>query len=284
MIRPALPGDRPQVRALWMQAFGDDELSTDHYFAHRHRDAYMLVDAQGGQLRAMLTMLPIDLVTGTATVPADYFFAIATGLEWRGRGISTALIKAAEARSLSRGAAASVLVPASAGLFDFYAKRGYETRFYVNQEKVTPDKLPACPSGHTLLPVSGEALYRLREKAFVGSRLFLRWNVQALDYIIASAAAFGAPLLRFALQEGEGYAYCERTSDGLTVKELALSGIQVPQALAILDSHLHAASYTLRLAGAAGRQASLKPFGMIKEFRPLPLGEGTEPYMSFAKD
>ena len=54
--------------------------------------------------------------------------------------------------------------------------------------------------------------------------------------------------------------------------------------MAILDRHLHAASYTLRLAGADDKQSALKPFGMIKEFRPLPLGEGTEPYMSFAKD
>ena len=284
MIRMARPGDRPQVKALWMQAFEDDELSADHYFAHRHRDEYMLVDAQDGQLRAMLTMLPIDLVRGNASVPAVYFFAIATGLAWRGRGISTALIKAAEARSLSRGAAASVLVPASAGLFEFYGSRGYETRFFYREESFTPDKLPARLPEHSLLPVSGEALYRLREKAFAGSRLFLRWNVRALDYIIASAAAFGAPLLRFGTEEGEGYAYCERTGDKLTVKELALSGIEVPQAVAILDRHLHAASYTLRLAGADGRQTAPKPFGMIKEFKPLPVGEGTEPYMSFAKD
>lgn len=284
MIRPARSNDLPQLKALWMQAFQDDELSADHYFANRHRDENMLVDVEGGQLRAMLTMLPADLVTGGATVPAVYFFAIATGLAWRGRGISTALIKDAEARCRSQGAAATVLVPANAGLFDFYGRRGYETRFYYRQETVTPDKLPACPQGHTLLPVSGEALYRLREKAFAKSRLFLRWNIQALDYIIASAAAFGAPLLRFGTDKGEGFAYCERAGEELTVKELALSGIEVPQAVAILDRHLHAASYTLRLAGADGRQSAPVPFGMIKAFEPLPAGEGTEPYMSFAKD
>ena len=284
MIRPARIEDREQIKALWMQAFEDDEAATDHYFAHRHRDRYMLVDMEGGQLRAMLSMLPIDLVMGKHILPARYFFAIATGLRWRGQGISTKLILAAEAHCQQQGAAASILVPAGAGLFNFYGKRGYRTDFFYRVEKYSPDELPACPLEHSLLPITGDAMYCLREKAFSGSRLFLRWDTEALDYIIASAAAFGAPLLRFKTAEGEGYAYCEWTGDDLTVKELVLAGIGKSEAVTILHQHLHAASYTLRLAGGKEEQAALMPFGMIKAFIPLPKAEGTEPYMSFAKD
>ena len=284
MIRPARIEDREQIKALWMQAFEDDEAATDHYFAHRHRDRYMLVDMEGGQLRAMLTMLPVDLVMGKHILPARYFFAIATGLHWRGQGISTKLILAAEAHCQQQGAAASILVPAGGGLFNFYGKRGYVTDFFYRVEKYSPDELAACPLEHSLLPITGDAMYCLREKAFSGSRLFLRWDTEALDYIIASAAAFGASLLRFKTAEGEGYAYCEWTGDDLTVKELVLAGIGKSEAVAILHHHLHAASYTLRLAGGKEEQASLIPFGMIKAFMPLPKAKGTEPYMSFAKD
>lgn len=284
MIRLALPGDRAQIKALWMQAFEDDQVPTDHYFDHRHQDENMLVDTEDGQLCAMLSILPVDLVIGRQVLPARYFFAIATDLRWRGQGISTKLIQTAEALCQKQGAAASVLVPASAGLFDFYGKRGYQTRFYYHVKKFRPDELPACPQEHSLLPVSGDTLYHLREKAFSKSRLFLRWDSEALDYVIASAAAFGAPLLRFETPYGEGYAYCEWAGDDLIVKELALVGIGVPEAVAILHQHLRAASYTLRLAGRAEDQTALMPFGMIKAFVPLPTAEGSAPYMSFAKD
>jgi GNAT superfamily N-acetyltransferase len=284
MIRPARIEDREQIKALWMQAFEDDEASTDHYFAHRHRDEYMLTDMEGGRLRAMLSMLPIDLVMGKHILPARYFFAIATDLNWRGQGISTKLILAAETLCQQQGADASVLVPAGAGLFDFYGRRGYRTEFYYRAERVTPDELPVCPQVYHLLPVTKDAMYSLREKAFSGSRLFLRWDTEALDYIIASAAAFGAPLLRFKTAEGEGYAYCEPDGETIIVKELALAGITMPEAVAILHRQLKAKSYLLRLAGVADGESGLIPFGMMKAFTPLPSVQGGVPYLSFAKD
>ncbi len=284
MIRSARPGDRPQIKTLWMQAFEDDEHAANHYFDNRHRDDWMLVDVEDDELRAMLTMLPIDLVMGGHILPARYFFAIATDKRLRGQGISTKLILAAEALCRQQGAAASVLVPAGAGLFDFYGKRGYATEFYYRVGRYSPDELPACPQGHRLLPVTGKAMHRLRGQAFAGSRLFLRWDVDALDYVIASAAAYDAPLLRFKTPDGEGYAYCEREGDELIVKELALAGIGVNEAVAILHHHLHTASYTLRLAADGDDPSSLIPFGMIKAFMPLPKADGTASYMSFAKD
>ena len=284
MIRQARIEDREQIKALWMQAFEDDEASTDHYFALRHRDQNMLVDMEGGQLRAMLSMLPIDLVMDKRILPARYFFAIATCLSWRGQGISTKLILAAETLSQEHGAAASVLVPAGAGLFNFYGKRGYSTEFYYRAERVTPDELPVCPQEYHLLPVTGDAMYRLRGQAFAGSRLFLRWDIEALDYIIASASAFGAPLLRFKTPTGEGYAYCESDGETMIVKELALAGITMPEAVAILHRQLKAKSYLLRLAGVADGESGLIPFGMIKTFTPLPSVQGGVPYLSFAKD
>lgn len=284
MIRPAEPGDRPQVKALWMQAFEDDQVSTDHYFDHRHRDHYMLLDMEDGRLRAMLTMLPVDLIIGDQTLPARYFFAIATELRFRGQGISTKLIEAAECLCKQQAAAASLLVPASEELFRFYAKRGYVTRFYYKAQKLSQDDLPPCPRDYRLLPATAEAMHRLREGAFAKNRLFLRWDREALQYVIASAGDYGAPLLRFETANGEGYAYCEQDGETMIVKELALAGITVPEAVAILHRQLKAKSYLLRLAGEAEGEPGLIPFGMMKAFMPLPSTQGGVPYLSFAKD
>ncbi|MHC1787614.1 MAG: GNAT family N-acetyltransferase [Christensenellales bacterium] len=283
MIRQALPGDRPQIEALWMQAFHDSREATSFYFAHRHQDRFMLVDVQDDQLRAMLSLLPVDLVMGDLSFPARYFFAIATDIAWRGQGISTQLIQAAEAFSQGEGAAASVLVPADADLFTFYRKRGYETRFYYHELRLEAGSLPPAPP-HRLLPPTAAELLRLRGEAFRGSRLFLRWDEEALAYILLASQTYHAPLLRFLTDAGEGYASCEWAGKELIVKELALSGIPVREAAAILLSHLGAGSCTLRLAGGDLDPAGLRPFGMLKAFLPLPEAPGELPYMSFAKD
>ena len=91
-------------------------------------------------------------------------------------------------------------------------------------------------------------------------------------------------LLRFALGGGEGYAYCERDGSALVIKELALSGIGVPDAMRIIHRELHADAYHVRLAGdyAAVSQA----YGMIRWLKkPLTLSpEGPAPYLGLGKD
>ncbi len=83
---------------------------------------------------------------------------------------------------------------------------------------------------------------------------------------------------------GEGYAYCERDGSAVIIKELALSGIDVPGAMRIIHRELHADAYHVRLAGddAAASQA----YGMIRWLKkPLTLSpEGPAPYLGLGKD
>ena len=87
-----------------------------------------------------------------------------------------------------------------------------------------------------------------------------------------------------ALGGGEGYAYCERDGSAVIIKELALSGIDVPDAMRIIHRELHADAYHVRLAGddAAVSQA----YGMIRWLKkPLTLSpEGPAPYLGLGKD
>ena len=51
--------------------------------------------------------------------------------------------------------------------------------------------------------------------------------------MVRAAAAWEAPLLRFAAGGGEGMAYCEWDRYTLVVKDMALYGLDVPAACAI---------------------------------------------------
>ena len=289
MIRPARPEDLPGIKRLWMQAFHDSEAATDFYFDHRMPRAdlldCLLIDTRGGELRGMLSMLPIDLVSGGVGYPARYFFAIATDERFRRLGISTALIGEAERITLERGGVASLLVPANGPLFDFYSKRGYETMFSYEPAVFEGAGIADCPPGALLLPAEPEDILRLRDAAFSSSRLYARWDAGALRFVVKASRAWDAPLLRFTLGGGEGYAYCERDGSTVIIKELALSAIDVPDAMRIVHRELRADAYHVRLAGDDAA-AETRPYGMIRWLKkPLTLSpEGPAPYLGLGKD
>ena len=210
MIRFAEPRDHIKLKKLWHDIFGDPEDYLDFYFKRRHLDANMLVDESQGTIAGMLTMLPVELMFGRESRHGRYVYAVATDPGFRGQGISTSLLEHAHDIMIKEGTAASVLVPASGSLFGFYEKRGYQTAFFLEHVSLQASKLPPCAAGAVCLPCTGREFLRLRDAAFSGSRLYVRWDEQALEFIIDSEAVFGNPVLSFGNGTGEGCAVCRR--------------------------------------------------------------------------
>ncbi len=291
MIRLARREDLPAVKELWMQAFHDAKEATDFYFENRLPQKELLedllLDSEGGRLRGMLSLLPIDLAYGGRAVPARYYFAIATDEAFRGLGVSTALMEEAHRLTLSRGGQAALLVPASESLFRFYGKRGFDTLFVYEERTVSAADIAPRPADAKVWRAedAGELL-RLRDAAFSEGRLFARWDEQALGFMIKASRAWQAPLLRFSLDGAEGYAWCERAEGAVLVKELALRGLAPEQALSILHAELGAERYVLRLpVGAKSPEGGLRPCGMIRWLKAAPaLPGGGAPYLGLGKD
>jgi GNAT superfamily N-acetyltransferase len=284
MIRFAEPGDHPRLKALWAEAFGDAQKDIDAYFARRHEDRNMLLDARDGELAGMLTMLPVTLQTsGGRAYPARYVFAVATGTRFRRRGVSTALLEAAHTQRQSAGDAAAVLVPATAALFDFYGKRGYTAAFFTNELTLRADELPPCPEGAQATVCSAEEYKRIRDLAFRDSRLYARWDEAAVAYALDTfQEAGGVAALSWA--GGLGCAAWEQTEDGVQVKELALIEGDAKAALSVLHGALRAKRYTARLAQGTVPGAASQPFGMIHWLIPEPSLACGPPYIGLAKD
>lgn len=267
MIRLAQSRDHQQLKALWMQVFGDSAEAVDAYFALRHRDEDMLVWAVDGEIGGMLSMLPLALRCAEQEYPARYIYAVATAPALRGRGIATTLLKHAEELALLRGDVAAALVPASRRLFGYYEKRGYHTAFSLNVADYQASELPPDSFKGEVVPCDAEEYLRVRDCAFSSCGLYARWDEQALAY--ALSASVGAARLILA-GGGEGIAAWSRTEGGILIHELGLCGMEVPSALALLHRHLGAASYRVRLPAETLPNEKSVPFGMLHWLIPQP--------------
>ena len=284
MIRFAEDEDQTQLKALWQEAFGDSMRSIDFYFANRHQNKNMLVDTIEGRIRGMLTMLPVVLITGGTSNPGRYVYAVATDLQYRGLGISSQLLTECHAFMKNYGESAAVLVPSSGSLFSFYAKRGYETAFHVDSITLHRADLPPCPEEAVCTPCSVQEFFRLREAAFRDRSLFVRWDEEALDYVIKSARAFGDQVYYFRTKSGEGCGVCGWRGNRIFIRELALVQIDVPAAAAILDQVLGAQEYTIRLPADYPGCSKPQPFGMIHYLGKAPVLQGKSPYLALVLD
>jgi len=284
MIRFAEDSDIPWLKALWQNAFGDPPDAVDFFFANRHQNRNMLVYTDSGAAVGMLTMLPVEIDFGNEARRGRYIYAVATDPVYRGKGISTDLLETCHEFMRENGETASVLVPATESLFDFYKNRGFRTVFYTDNIVITPEELPPVPAEAVYMPCGPDDFVRLRSASFSGRGIFVRWDRDALAYVLKSSRAFGDDVHYFRTCEGEGYAVWERHGPKVCVRELALAGIGVKDAMAVLHTAVGADKYELRLPEGAADGAGSRPFGMIRFIGEEPAILGKPPYLSLVLD
>ena len=95
MIRYATEQDKPQVRKLWEQGFGDEEPYTGWYFAQVYRSERTLLYEEDGRLLSSLQLAPYLLSLKGRSVPAAYIVGVVTEESCQGRGYASALLRRA---------------------------------------------------------------------------------------------------------------------------------------------------------------------------------------------
>jgi len=284
MIRFAKDDDHMQLKRLWNQVFGDSDTAVAFYFSHRHQNQNMLVYEAEGIIAGMMTMLPVQLAFSQEIRAGRYIYAVATAPAYRGQGISTKLLLYCHDWMKKNGETASILVPASGSLFAFYEKRGYQTVFYVDITTVQSALLPPFPVGSVCTPCRVQDFYRLRDFAFSGSSLFVKWDQAALEYIIQSAKSFGDGVYHVQTKTGEGYAVCGWRGQKVFIREIAAANMDIPDVLSVLHHTLRADEYMVRLPAGSIPDREPLPFGMIHYLGDAPLLNGSPPYLSLVLD
>ncbi|MDR2891688.1 MAG: GNAT family N-acetyltransferase [Deltaproteobacteria bacterium] len=311
MICTAEPGMLIALRRIWKICFGDSDTYLEYLFNRLIRPENLLAHIdRRGRPDAMLCMQKATLeIPGNASakqperlhLPCSYIYGVATLPEHRGRGISSALLQTALQRQEQEGAAASVLVPSSPKLAEFYAKRGYENFFFCNMSTVSDTSLEAAPyNPYTceLFPANLVPLARLRQEYFGDSRALLTWSDEFMACIDGECLLSSGETLRFRLKkqdseaEQEGYVVCYRQGSRFLIKEYAgPDGIALNSVLTALHKRFKAEEYLLYLradktSNLAEQSWNIKPFGMLHWFgKPADMpSEGPLPYLAHALD
>lgn len=120
-FRPPLPQEEPALRSLFTEAFGDAAF-TDLFFQRGYSPDRCLA-AFDGSLLAALHWFDCCLDGQKAA----YLYGIAALKAHQGRGIGSALIRAALPHLKDRGCGPILLVPAKPDLFGYYERFGFRT-------------------------------------------------------------------------------------------------------------------------------------------------------------
>ena len=167
--------DRAALRALWHQAFGDDEAAMDAFFDTLFPRCDAFAAREAGDVCAMLFCLPQTLVRAGREEKAAYIYAVATDERYRLRGACRGLLQYAEKKLKSRGVVLLMLAALTPELGAMYEKLGFtgaSTTF-------SPQKLPA-PQGRA--EVVRAADYAGLRETLLGDTPHIRYDRPTLEY------------------------------------------------------------------------------------------------------
>ena len=111
----------PGLKALWQEAFGDEEAFIDSFFSSGFSSERCLCILKNDTVAAAVYWF--DCQWGTEKVA--YLYAVATAKTHRGQGLCHALLEQLHWLLQQQGYAGSLLVPGEPSLEQFYRNMGY---------------------------------------------------------------------------------------------------------------------------------------------------------------
>lgn len=137
------PAVRAQLSQLWETVFGDPKDYVQLFFDGAFSHCRCFLHRENGQAVSALYLLDCGLSIDGTFFSGYYLYAAATAPSARRRGLMGALIEEAKAALRNSGHSFIALVPANDGLYDYYARFGFETKLYhyAGKARVTPDAL-----------------------------------------------------------------------------------------------------------------------------------------------
>ncbi len=280
MIRFADKSMIPSLKVIWQEAFGDDDAYISFFYENRFTESNTLVWLEAQKPVAMLTLLPAKIVVEGRQHPVKYIYGVATKAEYRGRGISTALVNYANEQA-DRNNEWLVLVPASESLFDFYRKCGYRTAFYLKELTINRAQIERAPKPeYRCSDIIAEEYKVLRDTCFAKSGYIL-WDVDAIDYVLRENRLVGGTATKITLG-GDSHLLLYRKKDNiLLVKETSLNYENLIPVLASIALQEECHTIRVRLPQGFKADTPAQEFGMLYAKSPVDL---TDAYLNLVLD
>ena len=147
MIQLANKRTEWEVRQMWKTCFNDSDEFTDLYFSEKYTNENTLIYFEGDKAVASLQMQPYRFNFCGTEIPVAYISGACTLPEYRHRGLMGKLLLEAFNLMREREIPLSILIPAEAWLYDYYAQYGYETVFEAEKKEIPLKEIIAKSNG-----------------------------------------------------------------------------------------------------------------------------------------
>lgn len=141
------------LRALWQEAFGDDDAFWEHFYTYGFAPDRCRCVTVDGKVAVALYWFDCQYQGR----PLAYLYGVATAKAFRGKGLCRALAENTHAHLKYLGYAGAILVPAEEDLFQMYEKMGYSVCASVSEFTC-----PAGPEAAQMRQVDAPEYSRLR--------------------------------------------------------------------------------------------------------------------------
>ena len=131
MYNIAKNSDKEKIKELWAYAFNEQEPFLSEYFNNfwKAENAVILKNNEDLLIGA-LQMIPYNIMLSGKVVPSSYIVGVSVSLDFRSKGFSKKLMRAALCEQKKRREIISLLIPFS---YEFYRKLGYRLCYTINQ-------------------------------------------------------------------------------------------------------------------------------------------------------
>jgi predicted N-acetyltransferase YhbS len=169
IFRQAELGDRQELNRLWAKVFGDDKAVSDRLLDDFAGWNNIYVACDNDRLIAQLLAVPCSV----GKHKGAYLYALATAPEYRGRGVMSGLMEFTQKQVSADGVMFFVLIPASASLFKYYSRLGFETGYMnsviLEKADLSDDDIPTAnlSSDFVIKRIPTNIYLKLRNKFMV---------------------------------------------------------------------------------------------------------------------
>lgn len=216
---------KEQVKVLWKQCFEDSESFVDLYFKKRYNDEINAVIERDGGTVSALQMIPYTMSFCGKIIPLSYISGACTHPVYRRQGVMGELLAKTHREMYLGGSWLSFLIPANDGLFDYYAKWGYESVFNYSLQIRQADDLLASPL-YSIVDETDEHDFMAEHYRYFSNRIKNRsccvlHSREDLEVVLEDLRLVNGKLL-IARRCGliHGMAFCVKDENRVLIKEM----------------------------------------------------------------
>ncbi|MEG0440826.1 MAG: GNAT family N-acetyltransferase [Oscillospiraceae bacterium] len=275
-MRIAKAGEEQAQRALWVQAFGDDDGYIDLFYRDCYAPEHTLVLLEDGVLCTMASFIQMTLhLPDGTTRNAAYIYALATHSDTRNKGFGRQILNYADFYLKEQGFDCVCTVPAEVTLHRFFESVGYDECFATRKLERMNRGVWAAAEGDEIVPVTAHEYNALRDEILKGT-FYMAYEDSWVAHQKNVSVASGADLYRLTVGGVTGIAAAEYYDcDSVGMKELLLPEKHLERGAGLVKSVLPALRYHIRTPGFGESMAGSygQTFAMVKWYRKQDAGD-----------